>query len=316
MSLNEFKTNTFSVVGHLKEKNLRLNTDRNGEQYLSGNIVIESVCALAGSEDKKNNNVRIDVFQRPFTKNGGNNKLYADALAVLNDYNIGDKMFAGGRIQYNSYKGRDGQLRENNRLAGVFFHHRDEETPDRAQGEIDVVYLGKKPTRHEGIVQLSAFTVGYRGRLSKVVNLEASEDDFADVNHNTKVGLIFSIENYSNTVNAEDDVFARIGKVREKTQKVVTDKFVNRLYAYKPEIIKGGQPSRQDVVNAIKELRQAKTISENTVAQSLPTSMSAPQQQQAQSKPVTQQPQQTVEPVDPFAQEGTPASISEDDIPF
>lgn len=310
MSLSQFKTNTFSVVGHLKEKNLKLGTDRNGEQYLSGNVVIESVCALAGSDTKRNNNIRIDVFQRPYTKSGRDNKLYAGALDVMNNFNIGDKMFAGGDISYNSFTGRDGKLRESNRLRGLFFYHRDENTPDRAQGEIDVVYLGQKPARNKDEVRLSVFTVGYNGRISKVLNLEASKDDFSDVRRDTKVGLIFSIENYTNTVSEDNDLFSRIGKVRENKQKVVTNKFVNRLYAYKPEIIKGDQPTHDEILDAVKELRQEKTISENAVAQSLPTSMSAPEQK-------NQQPQSQVkQPTDPFATEDKPISISEDDIPF
>ena len=310
MSLSQFKTNTFSVVGHLKEKNLKLGTDRKGEQYLSGNIVIEAVCALAGSDTKRNNNIRVDVFQRPYTKSGRDNKLYASALEVMNNFNIGDKIFASGDLSYNSFTGRDGKLHESNRLRGLFFYHRDENTPDRAQGEIDVVYLGQKPTRNNDEVRLSAFTVGYNGRISKVLNLEASKDDFSDVRTNTKVGLIFSIENYTNTISDDNDLFSRIGKVRENKQQVVTNKFVNRLYAYKPEIIKGDQPTHDEILSAVKELRQAKTISENTVAQSLPTSMSTPEQK-------NQQPQQQVtQPTDPFAKDDKPISISEDDIPF
>lgn len=310
MSLSQFKTNTFSVVGHLKEKNLKLGTDRKGEQYLSGNVVIEAVCALAGSDTKRNNNIRIDVFQRPYTKSGRDNKLYASALDVMNNFNIGDKMFAGGDISYNSFTGRDGKLRESNRLRGLFFYHRDEYILDRAQGEIDVVYLGQKPARNKDEVRLSVFTVGYNGRISKVLNLEASKDDFSDVRRDTKVGLIFSIENYTNAVSEDNDLFSRIGKVRENKQKVVTNKFVNRLYAYKPETIKGDQPTHDEILDAVKELRQAQTISESTVAQSLPTSMSAPGKK-------NQQPQSQVkQPTDPFATEDKPISISEDDIPF
>lgn len=301
MSLQEFKKNTFTVLGSLKEKNLDIKPDRQGNQVIRGNIVVEVVNTIGNEEYV--DNIRVNVYARATTNSGNANKVYDSALAVLNKFNIGDRISVGGHVSYDSYTGRNGNLVELNRFNGFIFHHGGNKIDkDSSKGILDVIVMKYSPLRNSDDLGVSAFTVGYKGRIQKVVYLEAPKEMKETISEGKKARVYFRIENHPvTTVTESSESEEGLTHAFGPKQTVTSSHFVSRLYVENADNF-DFPPKHEDVLAAIKELREQTTLSQNKIADSLPSNMGA-------------KPEETKKQ-DPFANTEKISSVDDDDLPF
>lgn len=119
------KENKVWITGELIEYGLETKTDRNDNEYISGQVVVKSI--IDGNEQL----IPVDFYSRAITQAGTPNKLFAAYLAMENK--IGKRITIQGEIQENRFfQEGSGQVISYNRLAGRFVNDARSNQEDRA----------------------------------------------------------------------------------------------------------------------------------------------------------------------------------------
>lgn len=201
-------TNAVRITGTLKEMNLEVKPNKKDPtvKQIQGNIVVLSVV------DGKVNEHRVELFAKETSK------LFKGYETVKNEYKSADvvgvenatRLTVTGSVDGNDYYGQDGQLREVNRVRGLFVNRVDDPSiQDEAIAQIELVVKNLRPlTDREGIETgeygIDAFTVGYNQSVIVLKNLIVGADLAEVITSNYQIGstgkLTFNINNYAEVV--------------------------------------------------------------------------------------------------------------------
>lgn len=324
VELKELKGNQLSVTGTLAEKALELSTDRDGNEIIKGYIRVQV------EQNDKVNIITLNAYNRKFTKSGAENKLFAGLVTVMNEYvplqdvngdkEKADRVNVLGDLSYNIYSADGETVRESNRFRMTTVHRvngRDFE--DNTYGSVPAVIESyeedlDKDGNPTGLYKVKALTVGYGGRVGRIMNLKvdnkmASEMQGALPEGNTGL-LYYNILNYvvvkkQSVDNAGGSSFGQIHAV------VQSNSYVSHL------LVVGGAPlendelslSEEQVQKAHEELRKQRTeaISRSNGQTSVPVQTSSRSGFGSDKKSETS---------NPFANDGKSIDISDDDLPF
>lgn len=325
VELKELKGNALTVVGTLSEVSLELGTDRDNNEIIKGSIRVQV------KQDDKVNVITLNVYNRKFTKKGTENKLYAGMKTVMEEYvslqdtngdeEKADRVSVNGDLSYNVYS-PDGQaVNESNRFRATTLHRVNDkkDLEDGAFGQIPAVIESYEeeldsednPT---GLYKVKALTVGYNGRVGRIMDLRVKDDLIGDMQGFFPEGstgmLYFNILNYVivEKRNVDSDGGGSFGQIHEVVQ---TNSYVRQL------MVTGGKPldnsdlnlSEEQIQKAHEELRKQRTeaISRSNSQTSVPV--------QSNSRSGFGNSQKS-ESYDPFANDGKSIDISDDDLPF
>lgn len=325
VELKELKGNALTVVGTLSEVSLELGTDRDNNEIIKGSIRVQV------NQDDKVNVITLNVYNRKFTKKGTENKLYAGMKTVMEEYvslqdtngdeEKADRVSVNGDLSYNVYS-PDGQaINESNRFRATTLHRVNDkkDLEDGAFGQIPAVIESYEeeldsednPT---GLYKVKALTVGYNGRVGRIMDLRVKDDLIGDMQGFFPEGstgmLYYNILNYVivEKRNVDSDGGGSFGQIHEIVQ---TNSYVRQL------MVTGGKPldnsdlnlSEEQIQKAHEELRKQRT---EAISRSN-SQTSAPAQSNSRSGFGNSQ---KSESYDPFANDGDQLDISDDDLPF
>ena len=323
MTLKELKGNQLSVNGTLAEKNLELTKDRNGNEIIKGFIRVQV------KENDKVNSITFNVYNRKLTKAGNVNKLYAGLVTVLNEYKSldevngdesqADRVNVIGDLSYDVYSADGENVKESNRFRAVRCHRvNGQNTKDESYGSIQMVVENydedlDREGNPTGYTKVKGFTVGFGGRVGKVMDLKVSNDMGAEMQgmfpEGTTGTLFYRVANYvvvkEQAVNNTSAGFGEIHAV------VKSNSYVRHL-----EIV-GGQPLENDelalteaqIQEAHEALRQQRVEAISRAANK-PATKPAPQAKPAGFGSAVKN------ETNPFANSGAGLEISNDDLPF
>jgi len=316
--LTELKTNAITVIGTLKTKELELATDRQGETIIKGRVTVEV------KQGDKVNNLTLNVYNKRITKSGSVNPFFEGLVTVRNDYKALDDLQDGetadrvrvtGENSYNVYES-NGSLRESNRLRASRFTRVGNDVEDSAQGEVDAVILGyvteEINDEETGKLLVNAFTVGYGGRVNKLVNLKVPAslgmDDYFDENSTGR--LSYDLLNYVVVKETPADESEGFGDFHSVVQ---SNSYVNELLITGGKNVPDGTEYEEDqIAEALKSLRAQKEEAKSRAAQQNNQSRSDVEQAAAKTENAFGSAKKRT---DPFADSST-VEISDDDIPF
>lgn len=325
VELKELKGNALTVVGTLSEVSLELGTDRDNNEIIKGSIRVQV------KQDDKVNVITLNVYNRKFTKKGTENKLYAGMKTVMEEYvslqdtngdeEKADRVSVNGDLSYNVYS-PDGQaINESNRFRATTLHRVNDkkDLEDGAFGQIPAVIENYEeeldsednPT---GLYKVKALTIGYSGRVGRIMDLRVKDDLIGDMQGFFPEGstgmLYFNILNYVvvEKRNVDSDGGGSFGQIHEVVQ---TNSYVRQL------MVTGGKPldnsdlnlSEEQIQKAHEELRKQRT---EAISRSN-SQTSAPAQSNSRSGFGNSR---NSESYDPFANDGKSIDISDDDLPF
>ena len=325
VELKELKGNALTVVGTLAETSLELGTDSNNNEIIKGSIRVQV------KQNDRVNVITFNVYNRKFTKKGTENKPYAGMRTVMEQYvslqdvngdeEKADRVSVNGDLSYNVYS-PDGQaVNESNRFRATTAHRVNDkkDLEDGAFGQIPAVIESyeeeldneDKPT---GLYKVKALTVGYNGRVGRVMDLKVKDDLIGDMQGFFPEGstgmLYYNILNYVvvKKQNVDSDGGGSFGQIHEVVQ---TNSYVRQL------LVTGGKPldnsdldlSEEQVQKAHEELRKQRTeaISRSNGQTSVPVKTSSRSGFGGNDKSGTS---------NPFANDGKSIDISDDDLPF
>lgn len=266
--------NLFKIVGTLKEKEFNEIQTRNGKDALTGHLVIE-----VNAQGKVHNH-RVELFATKFTNDGNPNKMYDAYMTVKTDYKDmasfsreeADVVQVTGEIDYNVYKNKNGEIRENSRLRAKFPKRVEKDSVQKSEANVEVIVDGfqeeldrdDKPT---GYYDVQGYTVGYKDRGIKLIGLKVSENMGMQntVPEGTTFTATITINNYAIVKEQEEETTALFGK----TKKVVEAKsFVHSL-----EIDGGEQPEH---VYTSEDLEAIKKSVQEQITEAQSREVSAP----------------------------------------
>ncbi|AUV57299.1 hypothetical protein [Lactobacillus phage Satyr] len=324
--LKELKGNQLSVTGTLAEKSLELSTDRDGNEIIKGYIRVQV------EQNNRVNVVTFNVYNRKFTRSGSENKLFAGFVTVMNQYKSlqdtngnkdeADRVQIIGDLSYNVYSSDGETVRESNRFRATTCHRvNGQDLEDDTYGSIPAVIESydedlDKDGNPTGLWKVKAFTVGYNGRVGRVMDLKiaselASEMQGAFPEGTTGV-LYYNILNYVvvKKQNVDNDGGGSFGQIHAVVQ---SNSYVRQL------LIVGGAPLENDelaltedqIQKAHEELRKQRTeaISRANNKPTAPVKNTQPVRQGGFGSAVKNE-------SNPFANSGAGLEISDDDLPF
>lgn len=320
--LKELKGNQLSVTGVLAEKSLELATDRDGNEIIKGYIRVQV------KQNDKVNMVTFNAYNRKFTKAGNENKLFKGFVTVMNDYvslqdvngdeERADRVNVLGDLSYNIYSSDGETVQESNRFRATTVHRvNGQDLKDDTYGSIPAVIESydedlDKDGNPTGFTKVKAFTVGYNGRVGRIMDLKVNSDLAAEMQGALPEGttgvLYYNILNYvivkkQNVDNAGSGSFGQIHAV------VQSNSYVRHL------LIVGGAPLENDelaltedqIQKAHEELRKQRTEAISR-ATNKPSQPSKPVRQGGFGSAVKNE-------SNPFANDGS-IEISDNDLPF
>lgn len=325
VELKELRGNALTVVGTLAETSLELGTDSNNNEIIKGAIRIQV------KQNDKVNVITMNVYNRKFTKKGTENKLYAGIKKVMEEYvslqdtngdeEKADRVSVNGDLSYNVYSPDGDVVNESNRFRATTLHRVNDkkDLEDGAFGQIPAVIESYEeeldsednPT---GLYKVKALTIGYNGRVSRIMDLKVKDDLIGDMQGFFPEGstgmLYYNILNYVvvKKQNVDNDGGGSFGQIHEVVQ---TNSYVRQL------LVTGGKPldnsdldlSEEQVQKAHEELRKQRTeaISRSNGQASAPAQSGARSGFGDNSKSETS---------NPFAKSAGQIDISDDDLPF
>lgn len=197
--------NTVEVIGTLKSKDLKERVSKNGNKYISGDLVVVS------KFDNKVQEHKIRVYAAE------SSKLYKGIQTVMNEYKTidddgeenADRIQVTGDLTLNEYYNSQGQLVQFNQIRGVFFtrlnESKNKDLKDKAIAVIEAVVEGftqelDKESLPTGNYHVKAFTVGYGNKVIELKNVIVGKDlaqSFMDLYVPGSTGkLTFKLNNY------------------------------------------------------------------------------------------------------------------------
>lgn len=202
------KENKVWITGELLEYGLETKVDKNGHEYISGQIVIKSI--INGNEQL----IPIDFYSRAVTQAGTPNKLFATYLAMENK--VGKRITVQGEIQENRFfQENSGQVISYNRIAGRFVNDAKSNQEDTA----DFSFMGYvvapiaerldkegKLLYHEIIFAEANYSGDFPIHVKLTVKNEKIANKIAEIypkGTTTKINGRYEIETTSNEVSEE-----------------------------------------------------------------------------------------------------------------
>ncbi|HLO11575.1 MAG TPA: hypothetical protein VK190_04900 [Pseudoneobacillus sp.] len=210
-------TNTVRITGTVKEINLEVKPNKKEPhvKQIQGNIIVQTV------QGDKVNEHRVELFAKESSKLfKGYDTIRREALSIeSHGKDAATRVTVTGSIDGNDYVGQDGQLRENNRVRGLFVNRLEGDqaaTPDAAVAQIELVVTNIRPIvkneEETGEFAIDAFTIGYNNSVIKLQNLVVGEDLANVISDNYEPNstgkLTFQINNYVEVVEREVDPLA------------------------------------------------------------------------------------------------------------
>lgn len=324
--LKELKGNQLSVTGTLAEKSLEFATDRDGNEIIKGYIRVQV------KQNDKVNMVTFNAYNRKFTKSGKENKLFKGFATVMKDYvslqdvngdeERADRVNVLGDLSYNIYSSDGETIQESNRFRATTVHRvNGQDLEDDTYGSIPAVIESydediDKDGNPTGLWKVKALTVGYNGRVGRVMDLKIASELASEMQGALPEGttgvLYYNILNYvvvkkQNVDNAGGGSFGQIHAV------VKSNSYVRQL------LIVGGAPLENDelsltedqIQKAHEELRKQRTeaISRANNKPTAPVKNAQKAHQGGFGSAVKNE-------SNPFANGSAGLEISDDDLPF
>ena len=256
--------NLFKIVGTLKEKEFNQIQTRKGKEALSGHLVIEV------KAQGKVHNHRVELFATKTTNDGNPNKMYDAYMTVKNDYkdmdsfgrDNADVIQVTGEVDYNVYKNKNGEIRENSRLRGKFPKRVEKDSVQKSEANIEVIVDGfdKELDRDDtptGYFNVKGYTVGYKGRGIKLIGLKVNESK--GMQNSVPEGATFiatiTINNYTVVKEQQEETTALFGQTKEVVE---AKSFVHSLqidggkqpqHVYTPQDLQAVKASVQEQIN-------------------------------------------------------------------
>ena len=317
--LNELKGNAISIIGTLESKDLSLDQDKDG------NSIVKGLVRVQVKNGDKVNSLVLNVYNKEFTKAGKENKLYNGFVTVMNEYKSieetgseeeADRVAVNADLSYNIYA-KDGNVMESNRLRASTFHRVNGNTgaKDQAVGQIPAViesYVDEEDSNGNptGKTLVNAFTVGYNGRVGKIMKLKVAGDLSDQMQSFFPVGStgMLSYDLYNYVIVKEQSVDNNSSSFGEIHEVVQRKSYVNELLISGGEMLKNDEDALdEDQINAAKvALRKQKTeaVSNGSQGVSHKTGFGS------------KKPAKKSNSSDPFANNGESIDITDDDLPF
>lgn len=280
-SLLKALKNEVTVIGRLKQVNLEEDTDRNGNERIKGDVIIQV------KEVDKEHDIKIDVYSRKYKQDGTINGLYEGFKKVEEEYksieNVenakdADLVKAQGSLGLREYISQDGKHVKYNNLRGKFFNRIDREQVKKERGpkavaNVEVIIENfKDVTDSEGLPtgdkKVNVFNVDFFGTLNDrskpIIPIECVlEEELADTfenlyDKNDTGKLTLKINNYAEEV-PEEEVEKEVSGfgVTEELEEKVSRRFVNNLQIIGgTEAYQNGREYDEDMIAESKEWRQ------------------------------------------------------------
>lgn len=271
-------SNSVEVIGKLKSKELEIKTSKNGNEYITGKLVVLSKI------DDKLNETAIKIFIMK------SSKLFKGIETVKNEYkamdDVGeensDRIKVTGELKLNEYYNSNGTLVQFNEVKGVFFNRLDttNDQPDKALASIDVVIDSfeqkmDKDNLPTGDYSVNAFTVGFGNEVIELKNAIVKSDlaqAFMGLYQPGQTGrLTFKLNNYVEIEEKVEEVSAPthgFGSTETVETNSVIKNYVNNL-----EIIGGDVPyfgSKEYSQEEIQKAKQIRNLKLTTLQQPAP----------------------------------------------
>ncbi|PHA62889.1 hypothetical protein [Bacillus wiedmannii] len=196
-------SNSVEIVGTLKSKELEVKTSQNGNPYMSGKLVVQSVV------DNKINEQTIKVFVMQ------SSKLFKGIDTVRTEYKTidkdgkeaADRIKVTGELTLNEYYNNQGTLVQFNEIKGVFYNRLDaaNDQPDKAIASIETIvesFVEKmdKDQLPTGEYSVNGFTVAWGSNVVELRNVIIGAElaqPFMDLYQPGSTGrLSFKLNNY------------------------------------------------------------------------------------------------------------------------
>lgn len=235
--------NQFRIVGTLKSKEFTEIQTKNGKDALTGHLVIEV------KAQNKVHNHRVELFATKTTNDGNPNKMYDAYLTVRDEFKDmdsfsreeADVISVNGDIDYNVYKTRNGDIRENVRLRGRFPKREEKDEVQTSGANVETIVDGfEQELNRDGVptgeYKVKGYTVGYKGRGIKLIGLKVSENEGMQnaIPEGSTVNLTININNYAIVKEKQEESTALFGQTKEVVK--------SNTYVHSLEIIGGKQP--------------------------------------------------------------------------
>lgn len=260
--------NTVEIIGTLKSKDLEVRTSKKGNQYMSGNLVVQSVV------DNKINETRVRVFTMQ------SSKLFKGIETVKNEYKSideygeenADRIRVIGELRLNEYYNQQGNLVQFNEVRGIFFNRLDKgnKQPDKAIASIETVvenFVEKtdKDGLPTGEYAVNGFTVGWGNEVIELKNVVIGKElaqSFMDLYQPGSTGLLtYKLNNYVEVEERQEEQNTThgFGSSEKVSSSNIIKNYVNNI-----EIIGGDMPffgSKEytpDEIAAAKKIRALK----------------------------------------------------------
>lgn len=269
-------SNTVSIIGTLKSKDLEIRQSKKNENYVSGKITV------LVKRGKQINEIPVRVFMMEKSKLFKGIKTVMDEYKAVDEVGLdeADRIRVTGEIALNEYFGQDGSLRSFNEVKGIFFNRTEDDQEDTAMATVETVVRGFEPEIKDGFPtgrqRVKCFTVGWGNTVTEFLNTYVSEELFEAFENlypvNSTGELSFQLNNYVEETEAESAAatvshgFGSTEKVEDKTIKNYVNEYV---------VIGGDMPQMEPKAYSEEEVEAALTARERTL-QELEQSASAP----------------------------------------
>lgn len=262
--------NEFRIVGKLKSMKLEERKTQSGKDAIMGNITVEV------TSGEKVHNHRINFFTFKNRLDGKENGMYKSYKTMMDTYkdadrfgNEADYVSVTGSVDYDVYNGANG-VRENTRLRGMFANRITntdtmvQEAIANIEAVVDKFTPEMKGTEMTGMINVSAYTVGYNDRGIKLINLKVpAELNMQDaIDAGTTLELTIQLNNYTvvKEVEKEDNglLFGQVKKVAQDTSFVNNMEITGGAYAKNNYTDDDLQKMKKSVKEQISEAQAAK----------------------------------------------------------
>lgn len=281
-SLLKALKNEVTVIGRLKSINLEEDKDRNDNERIKGDVIVQV------KEADKEHDIRLDVYSRKYKQDGTMNGLYEGFKKVQDEYKSiedvedpkeSDLVKVQGELGLREYISQDGKHVKFNNLRAKFFNRVDKDQVKRERGPKAVVNVEVVIDKFKDVLdsdglptgekKVDAFNVDFFGkkpmdRSKPIIPIEALlEEDLADTFENLyNMGdtgkLTLKINNYAEEVEEEEveEEVSGFG-ITEELEEKVSKRFVNNLQIIGgTEAYDNGREYDEDMIKEAKQWRQ------------------------------------------------------------
>ncbi len=226
--------NKVFIEGLLLEKEFITDKTKDGEEYIRGEVQIET---------GENESHTVKFFSKKFKKDGSENGVYKSLSTVANEYktvaDVGreeaDKVrITNGEIRLNDYVGQDGMLRSFPEISSNFINRVQtvEEYKPRAEFDVEIcvqsIMKEVKDEEETGRAIIKGVIPLYGGRVIPFEFIVADEGAVSYVENNYEAGSTVRI--YGDVVNRKEVIITKVeggfGKPKEDRKTITTREYL------------------------------------------------------------------------------------------